>query len=151
MDKGGEILESKEKKVIIAFLIIWIIVIIGLSMLVAYKTQEQYKQYMYDYTNQVIEKVHNEYSDAEEEIVKLIINNDYENLQNDTLKKYGIDKEFIGWSEKGSALENQLIKKELVILIIGFLVIIIAIVLYPFSLYLLKIDLIKQICSLSLL
>ena len=90
-------MNTKQKRNLFIYITILLIIIILLAIFAIYCIQKNYKESLYEYTNQVIVKIVEEYPEQEEEIVKNIFLNNQENHENveDILSKYGFSAENI--------------------------------------------------------
>ena len=90
-------MNTKQKRNLFIYITMLLIIIILLAIFAIYCIQKNYKESLYDYTNQVIVKIVEEYPEQEEEIVKNIFLNNQENHENveDILSKYGFSAENI--------------------------------------------------------
>ena len=90
-------MNTKQKRNLFIYITILLIIIILLAIFAIYYIQKNYKESLYEYTNQVIAKIVEEYPEQEEEIVQNIFLNNQENHENveDILSKYGFSAENI--------------------------------------------------------
>lgn len=90
-------MNTKQKRNLYIYITILLIVIILLTIFTIYYIQKNYKESLYNYTNQVIEKIVEEYPEKEEEIIQNIFLNTQESNRNveDILSKYGFTAENI--------------------------------------------------------
>lgn len=119
-------MNSKTKNIIVLIAIISILVISSIAIVT--KSSNQYNQYIYNYTGNIIETIHEKYPEIEEDIIKNILSDNIKS-NNETIKKYGIDEQTIKWTETGAEIKQELLTKLIFIWIIAILVIILMIIL----------------------
>lgn len=120
---------SKKQKINLCICITIILTLIIFSTIFLIKNiEKEYKIRMYNYTNQVISKIIEEYPEQEEKVIKEFLTND--NNYEDILKKYGFNEENIDIKNNNFKIIDYLIISFLIIFLIGFLGIILVYIIY---------------------
>ncbi len=90
-------MNTKQKRNLYIYITMLLVAIILLIIFTVYYIQRNYKESLYDYTNQVITKIIEEYPEQEEEIIQDIFFNSLESSESveDILSKYGFSTENI--------------------------------------------------------
>ena len=119
-------MNTKQKRNLFIYITMLLIIIILLAIFAIYYIQKNYKESLYDYTNQVMAKIVEEYPEQEEEIVQNIFLNNQENHENveDILSKYGFSAENID-------IENtqfEIIQKVIILFSIFFIIAILGVI-----------------------
>lgn len=120
----------KEKRKIVLFFMIWTIFLVGICMIVSWQAKENYQNYMLQLTSQVVDNIHIKYPEAEEQIIKNIIQESESESEINTLEKYGIDRRIIASQKQGKEINQKLMIEIVVIIGVG-----IASMVYFFYLY----------------
>ena len=148
-------MNTKQKRNLFICIVTICITIILLIIFTIYYIQQNYKESLYNYTNQVIAKIVEKYPDQEEEIIKEIFLNDTssenaniasnnsnkdniddmdnsDNSQNteDILSKYGFDAETVDIENRNFEIISKLIFIFYMIFVIGILGIILVYTIY---------------------
>ena len=148
-------MNTKQKRNLYICIATICIIIILLIIFTVYYVQQNYKESLYTYTNQVIAKIVEKYPDQEEEIIKEIFLNDtssenvnidsnnsnnpnkdnmdnFDNSQNteDILSKYGFDAETIDIKNRNFEIITKLIFMFSIIFAIGILGIVLVYTIY---------------------
>ena len=74
-------MNTKQKRNLCIYIIMLLIAIILLTIFTIYYIQKNYKESLYDYTNQVIAKIVEEYPEQEEEIIHLTKQHEKQELE----------------------------------------------------------------------
>ena len=90
-------MNTKQKRNLYIYITMLLVAIILLTIFTIYYIQKNYKESLYDYTNQVIAKIVEEYPEQEEKIIQDIFLNSQESHEKveDILSKYGFNAENI--------------------------------------------------------
>ena len=115
-------MNTKQKRNLFIYITMLLIIIILLAIFAIYCIQKNYKESLYDYTNQVMAKIVEEYPEQEEEIVQNIFLNNQENQENhenveDILSKYGFSAENIDIEN----MQFEIIQKVIILFSIFFI------------------------------
>ena len=86
-------MNTKQKRNLYIYIIMLLVAIILLTIFTIYYIQKNYKESLYDYTNQVIAKIVEEYPEQEEKMIQDIFLNSQESHEKveDILSKYGFN------------------------------------------------------------